>query len=145
MRELTGGEIRILEECLKELADHHNRVSVNFKGAFPKKPFEETLASFRRDVESGKSRIAVAEDGEKVLGFCKIDAAGPEGAVDYLIVLKEARGKGYGDLLMGWALDTLRHSGVSRIEVKVVDGNEAAGFYEKYGFRTCSHILRMNV
>ena len=129
MRELTGGEIRILEECLKELADHHNRVSVNFKGAFPKKPFEETLASFRRDIESGKSRIA----------------AGPEGAVDYLIVLKEARGKGYGDLLMGWALDALRHSGVSRIEVKVVDGNEAAGFYEKYGFRICSHILRMNV
>ena len=145
MRELTGGEIGILEECLKELAGHHNRVSVNFKGAFPKRPYEETLASFRKDVESGKSRIAVAEDGEKILGFCKIDAAGPEGAVDYLIVLKEARGRGCGKLLMDWALDALRHSGVSRVEVKVVDGNDAAAFYEKYGFRTCSHILRMNV
>jgi len=31
----------------------------------------------------------------------------------------------------------------NRIEVKVVDGNDAIRFYEKHGFRTVSHILRM--
>lgn len=145
MRELTAGEVRILEECLEALAAHHNRVSVNFRGQFPKRPYGETLEMFRQDVENGKSRIAVAEEGDRVLGFCKVDAAGAEGAVDYLIVLPEARGKGFGDRLFGWALDALRQSGVSRVEVRVVDGNDAIRFYEKYGFRTCSHILRMEL
>ena len=145
MKELASGEVYRLEECLKELADHHNTVSAGFKGCYPKKPFAETLASFRKDLDSGKSRIGVIESGEKILGFCKADIAGAEGTVDYLIVLKEARGNGYGSMLMDWALDLLKQSGVSRIEVTVVDGNDAVHFYEKYGFRINARILRMNV
>ena len=60
-------------------------------------------------------------------------------------MLKEARGSGYGNDLMDWAVDTLKQSGVNRIEVRVVDGNDAIRFYEKYGFRINAQILRMNV
>ena len=143
MRELTGAEVYGLEECLKELAAHHNEVSVNFRGHYPKRPFRETLESFREDVDSGRSRIAAVEDGEKVLGFCKADVSGAEGKIDYLIVLRECRGKGYGNALMDWVMELFRESGVSRIEVKVADGNDAAGFYERYGFRMNAHILRI--
>ena len=142
VRELSHGEVYRLEGCLKELAGHHNEVSENFRGRYPKKPFGETLASFERDLRSGRSRIAVIESGEKILGFCKISADGEEGTVDYLIVLKEARGKGYGNTLLDWAMNALRQCGAGRIEVKVVAGNDAVGFYEKYGFRICSYVLR---
>ena len=142
MRELSSREVYRLEECLRELADHHNQVSVNFSGCFPKKPFQETLAAFENDVGSGKSRIAVIESGEKILGFCKVNIVGEEGTIDCLVVLREHRGNGYGETLLSWALDALQASGVSRIEVKVVDGNDAIRFYEKHGFRTVSHILR---
>ena len=145
MRELDYQETDRLEECLNELAEHHNEVSNGFKGCYPKRPFAETLKSFREDVQSGKSRIAVVENGDKVLGFCKIDICGTEGKIDYLIVLKEARGNGYGNVLMDWAVDALKQSGVNRIEVRVVDGNDAIRFYEKYGFRINSQILRMDV
>lgn len=145
MRELAYKEIYRLEECLKELAEHHNAVSTCFKGCYPKRPFAETLESFRKDVQSGKSRIVVVENEDKVLGFCKTDISGAEGKIDYLIVLKEARGSGYGNELMDWAVETLKQGGVSRIEVRVVDGNDAVRFYEKYGFRINAHILRMNV
>ena len=145
MRELDDKEVYRLEECLKELAAHHNEVSTGFKGCYPKRPFVETLETFREDVQSGKSRIAVVENGDKALGFCKIDICGTEGKIDYLIVLKEVRGSGYGNILMDWAVDTLKQSGVNRIEVRVVDGNNAVRFYEKYGFRINAHILRMNV
>ena len=47
MRELEYKEIYRLEECLKELAEHHNEVSTGFKGCYPKRPFAETLESFR--------------------------------------------------------------------------------------------------
>ena len=145
MKELTAGEVYGLEECLKELAEHHNAVSVNFKGCYPKRPFREIMESFEKDVREGKSRIAVVTNGEKILGFCKADLSGTEGKVDYLIVLKEARGKGYGDLLMDWAMDLFRQAGVQRAEVRVVDGNNAAGFYEKHGFRICSYVMRTDL
>ena len=142
MRELSGREVYRLEECLKELAEHHNEVSVNFSGCFPKKPFQDTLAAFEKEVNSGRSRIAVIENGEEILGFCKVNINGEEGTVDYLVVLKNHRGNGYGETLLAWALDVLRAGGAGRIEVKVVDGNDAVRFYEKHGFRVVSHILR---
>jgi len=145
MRELAYKEIYRLEECLKELAEHHNEVSTGFKGCYPKRPFAEALESFRKDVQSGKSRIAVVEENGRILGFCKTDVCGAEGKIDYLIVLKEARGSGYGNDLMDWAMNTLKQSGVNRIEVRVVDGNDAIRFYVKYGFRINAQILRMNV
>ena len=144
MRLLAYEETGRLAECLEALAAHHNEVSVHFRGAYPKRPYEDTLASFREDVRGGRSRIAVIEEG-KILGFCKIDIDGADGKLDYLVVLKEARGKGYGGLLLVWALDAFRDSGVRRIELRVVDGNDAAGFYEKYGFRINSHVMRLDL
>ena len=88
MRELNGGEVYRLEECLRELAAHHNEVSVNFRGHYPKKPFRETLESFEEDVNSGKSRIAVIEDGDKVQGFCKADISG---ALESLLTYKRRK------------------------------------------------------
>ena len=145
MKELKAGEVYGLEECLKELAEHHNGVSVHFRGCYPKRPFRETMESFEKDVRDGKSRIGAVTDGKRILGFCKADITGTDGKVDYLIVLKESRGKGYGDLLLDWAMDVFRQAGVSRIEIRVVDGNDAAGFYEKHGFRVCSHIMRTDL
>ena len=144
MRELACSEVRKLEECLEALSGHHNKVSVNFKGKYPKKPCHETLESFEKDIRAGKSKIGVVEYGEKIAGFCKADLCGSEGKVGYLIVLEEFRGKGYGDLLLNWAVKVLKEGGAGSIEVRVVDGNDAAGFYEKHGFRVCSHVLRMD-
>lgn len=143
MREIDSGEVYQLEECLRSLAEHHNEVSTNFRGYFPKRSYQETMEIFEKDVSSGKSRIAVIEEGNRVLGFCKADICGNEGSIDYLIVLKECRGQGYGEMLLDWALQLLSTSGVSRIEVKVVAGNDAIRFYEKHGFQLVSHVLRM--
>lgn len=145
MRDLASKEVYRLEECLNALAEHHNEVSKNFKGAYPKKPVEKTLASFEKDIESGRSRIEVIEEDGRILGFCKIDLEGSEGKVDYLIVLKETRGKGFGKILLDRAMEIFREKGISMIEVRVVDGNDAIGFYEKQGFRINSHILRTDI
>ncbi|SDB49757.1 Acetyltransferase (GNAT) domain-containing protein [Ruminococcaceae bacterium FB2012] len=145
MREIAHDEVYRLEECLKALARHHNEVSVNFKGCFPKKPYSESLAAFEKALAEGRSKIAVIEEDDRTAGFCKIDLIGQEGHVDILIVLKEYRGRGYGRQLMDWAVATLRQDGALRIEIKVVDGNDAKAFYEKYGFRTVSEILRADI
>ena len=39
MRELACHELYELEDCLKALADHHNRVSIHFKGTYPRRSY----------------------------------------------------------------------------------------------------------
>lgn len=125
-----------------ELADYHNKVSVNFAGSYPGKPFKDTLQCFCEDVRNGKSRIAVVESEGKIVGFCKADISEGKGKIDYLFVRKGCRGDGYVDLLVNWAVKLFQLSGVLEVEVKVVDGNSAVEFYEKYGFKMNAHILK---
>lgn len=143
MREIGSQEVYTLKNCLEELAEHHNKVSVNFKGCYPKQPFEETLIRFSVDVDAGNSSIAVVEAEDRVVGFCKINYVSNVGVIEYLIVSMEYRGKGYGAQLMEWALSRFKEFGIHNVDVKVADGNDAISLYEKYGFKMNAHILRL--
>ncbi|MCR5406027.1 MAG: GNAT family N-acetyltransferase [Lachnospiraceae bacterium] len=144
MREIRSDETYKLKECLTALAAHHNKVSVNFKGCYPKTPVEETMERFSLDLNTGKAYIAVIEKDEKVAGFCKVNPDHNIGVLEYLVVLEEYRGMGYGAELVEWALDKLSGFGVRDIDVKVADGNDAVTLYEKYGFKMNAHILRLS-
>lgn len=141
MREITADETQELYELIKQLSEHHNIVSVHFKGAFPTRPYEDTVRIFSDDILSGRSKISVIEEDGKIVGFSKIDIDGVKGKLDYLVVDESYRGNGFGSILMDEAMRVFRESGVHEIEVKVIDGNEAVHLYEKYGFRTKAHIL----
>ena len=142
IRRITSEEIPKLYECIKALSEYHNEVSLYHKGSYPTKPYEETLEKFARDDASGLSEFAVIEDGGKIAGFSKIDLEKDCGKLDYLIVLEEYRGKGYGKALMDRAMARFREKGIRKIELKVVAGNNAIHLYEKYGFKINAHILR---
>ena len=144
MREINSKETWMLYECLEVLAEHHNKVSVHFKGRYPLTSSEQKIKQFEHELEQGKSRIAVAEKADKVIGFCKINTDADTGVLEYLVVLDRERGKGYGAAFMNWALNTFRELGIKDIDVKVVYGNEAIRFYQKYGFRERSVILTLN-
>lgn len=142
MREITADEVFKLRECLEVLAAYHNEVSHNFKGFYPNRQHDVTLAMFAETLRSQNSRIAVVEDGQRVLGFCKIDMTNKRGKIDYLVVLPELRRQGYGRALMDWAMSALRQQNAEQIEVKVVDGNDdAVRLYESYGFQVNAQIL----
>lgn len=142
IREINQTELPKLLPCLEQLAEHHNQVSVNFKGCYPSKPLGETLIWFATDLQNQISHIAVVEEAESIVGFCKVDIVKNYGKLDYLAVRKEHRGKGYGTKLMTWAMELFRENCISNIEVKVVDGNPAIHLYEKFGFRMNAHVLR---
>ena len=144
MREINPNETDKLYECLEALAEHHNQVSVYFKGHYPQTPSEKKIRQFESELEEGRARIAVAENDGTVIGFCKINTDARPGVLEYLVVLDRERGKGYGAAFMDWALNTFRELGINDIDVKVVYDNEAIRFYEKYGFRTRSVILTLN-
>lgn len=142
IREIRLEEIPKLYECVKALSEHHNRISLYHKGSYPTRPYEQTLKKFVDDVTSGQSKIAGVEDGEAIVGFCKIDLDAVCGKLDYLVVLEPYRGRGYGGELMDWAMASFREAGIRQVELKVVAGNDAVRLYEKYGFRLNAQILR---
>ena len=129
LRQITADEAPRLRACVQALSEHHNRVSVNFKGSYPSRPYDKTLSLFAQALEENVSRIAVDLHGDGT------------GKLDYLVVLPQCRGRKYGKALMDWAMAVFSGSGVRKIEVKVVDGNNAVHLYEKYGFRMNAHIL----
>ncbi len=141
IQEINKTQVKNLLECLTALSEYHNEVSTNFKGDYPSRSYEDTLSLFSENLERDMSRIAVVKSAEKVIGFCKIDILNNTGKLDYLVVLPNYRGKKYGRMLMDWAMEQFDKSNVKRIEVRVVDGNNAIYFYEKYGFQIKSHIL----
>ena len=142
LRQITADEAPRLRACVQALSEHHNRVSVNFKGSYPSRSYDKALSLFAQALEENVSRIAVIEEGGEIAGFCKVDLHGDgTGKLDYLVVLPQCRGRKYGKALMDWAMAVFSGSGVRKIEVKVVDGNDAVHLYEKYGFRMNAHIL----
>ncbi len=140
-REICESEVRRLAACIKALSDYHNRVSTYHSGFYPSQPCEKTMLAFEKAVKDGTSKIAVVERDESIAGFCKIDIGAEKGKLDYLVVLEQYRNSGLGKVLMDWAMSTFRTEGVKQIEVKVIDGNPAIAFYQKYGFQMNAHIL----
>lgn len=145
IREITSEEIEQLRECIAALSAYHNEVSVNFKGAYPSRTYEKTLAMFSESLQSGESRIAVIELAEKIAGFCKVDFHGRLGKLDYVVLLPAYRGQGYGRVLMDWAMEQFKMHNVQQVEVKVVYGNPAIYLYEKYGFKLNAQLLWRNI
>lgn len=145
MREIGINEVDKLNDCIKELSEYHNRISVNFAGTFPRRPYEQTLHMFTESLKNQTSRIAVIEQDSEIIGFCKVDIEGSSGKLDYLIVKERFRGKHYGEKLMDWAMQLFRKCDVRHIELKVIDGNPAIHLYEKYGFKMNAHILVNNM
>jgi len=64
------------------------------------------------------------------------------GKVDALVVAKEHRGQGIGNLLLAEAERLTRERGLSRMMLHVIEGNDgAAEAYRKFGFRP--HSINM--
>ena len=145
MREIKADEAHKLYECLESMGEHHNKVSVYFKGHYPTITSKQLIEDFIRELNEGKGYIAVAEEDGNIAGFCEITTEGKEGVLDYLAVLEDRRGKGYGKNLIEWSFEKFRELGVENIEVKVVYGNGVIELYKKYGFREKSIILRTSI
>ena len=67
MRVIKSDEVYKLKECLTALAAHHNKISINFKGCYPKTPIEDTMDRFADELENETANIAVIEKAQ--LGF----------------------------------------------------------------------------
>ena len=92
-------------------------------------PTEDSIIKVLRD-----------DDGDH-LGCIIYISLGSWGLIDFLVVKKESRGKGYGKQLLDYAMQDLRDQGMTHVTVDSSRG--AISFYSRYGF-TGADLKRYN-
>lgn len=77
----------------------------------------------------------VAEEKEKILGYCGVIMAADEGDITNVSVKKEQQGRGIGKELVTELIRRTKEQGVTALFLEVRESNQAAlGLYEKMGF-----------
>lgn len=145
LKELKANEVKILKPLMEYLATHHNNVSVNFQGCYPRHKDEERIERFEKEIDAGSSKAFACFEDNTIVGVIKIDFDNNSGVIDYFVVLEEYQGKGYGKALMDKALKVFKEHNIKNIELHVVYGNDAVTFYEKYGFKKQSYIMELSI
>lgn len=142
VRPLTPEEVPLLRRCLEGLATYHNRVARSFAGRYPIMPIDVHLSHMREHLVNGTALLVglFFPDG-RIRGFGMASYEGDYGEIDYLFIDKELRGDGRGDKIMERLLSFLDEKGVGFVDLKVVLGNPARRFYEKYGFRVRTEVM----
>jgi ribosomal protein S18 acetylase RimI-like enzyme len=91
----------------------------------------------QRKLTTQPELFLVGEVGGSIVASAMAGYDGHRGWVNYLAVAPEARGKGYGRLLMRTIEEALRARGCPKLNIQVRAGNEEAlRFYEKIGYAT---------
>lgn len=104
-------------------------------------PLESTAAFVRNIIAGGQVQLMVVSGGA-VVGWCDILPLGTRPSISHIGVLGMGllpafRGRGIGRALLTTALEKARAQGILRVELSVLEGNDAAmALYRKCGFET---------
>ena len=126
---------------MQELAAYHNSIESPFSGIYPHISPAWKIEQMRARLGDGRGFLCVAAEGGELIGFVYASITERVGEVAMLYVKESARGKQYGGALLQKALRFFGRKKVSLIDIRVLDGNPAATFYEKYGFKKRSVVL----
>jgi ribosomal protein S18 acetylase RimI-like enzyme len=152
VRRATEADLEALTALWIEITRHHRDLDPLFtlrQGA------EEAIRSLLRSMlEDPGCGVFVSEPDGEVVGICcvRIDRAPPilreveRAEITDLGVRRDHRRRGLGRMLAEVALTWVRERAISRVEVRVVEGNrEAQAFWRALGFGDHVQVLQRSV
>ena len=144
---LLPEETEILRDMICSLAKYHNETAENKEITYPTGSIDDTIQTLSDNIAGGKSIIKACFDNNTPIAFCCIGIHREEkhGELKYLYVQKSYRKHGLGDTLMQWAMEEFKKTEIDFIDIRVVIGNPAAHFYEKYGFMPRITVMSKNL
>ena len=94
------------------------------------------------DLARGTATFRLALDGERIVGYCKVnppwlpDAEPGAMQLSQIYVTYDQHGSGVGRVLLDWAIATAREAGATALLLTVWEENHRAfAFYKKHGFQ----------
>ena len=119
-----------------KLSDYENLVSFWKENYFVNEV--DDLDRFKLFLEKNPGLSLLAEDDGKIIGTVLGSFDGRRGYIQKLVVEKNYRKKGIGELLINKIIEKLRKVGVLYIPISVEE--ERISFYEKCGFKKTKQI-----
>ena len=134
---LLPQETELLRDSLVSLAEYHNSVTENNDISYPSVSIDDTIRLLAENIVGGKNIINAYFEDDELIAFCVIGIHKEEnhGELKYLFVRESHRKHGVGDSLIQWAMDEFDKKDIELVDIRVVLGNPALTFYEKYGFK----------
>ena len=117
-------------------ADHRERVIALWKSVFSyDAPHNQPALSIDKKLEFDDGMFFVAVEGDAVVGTVMGGYDGHRGWIYSMAVAPSHRRKGVGALLMSHAEQALAKTGCVKINLQILEGNEAVvAFYAKLGY-----------
>jgi GNAT superfamily N-acetyltransferase len=141
IRKARADDIPGIVAMWKEFMKSLRRYNANY---WETKNGEQVFAQYLEDVyTNAHTLVAVAETDRKLVGFTLAyieelpEWFGKEriGLIRYLAVSEKQQGKGVGQQMASYVMEWFRTAGIKRIELYVLKGIPASGFWAKLGFK----------
>lgn len=94
-----------------------------------------TAKGIRETFEQSQTFIVVAEENERVIGYCIVYYVLDEGEIARIAVDSSCRRQGVGSKILGYVTLQCKEKGITRLLLDVRESNMTArAFYEEQGF-----------
>lgn len=147
IRKANIRDVKAIGDLDAESVEYHKKFDKGFY-AISKRWLDRKKSSLIKAIKSGNSLVLVAESNKRVVGYVwgHISMIGDEklGVVQELTVSDKERRKKIGEKLTGMLLTFFKSKGCTAADLHVLAKNKIAiSFYEKMGFKTDSHLMRL--
>lgn len=105
---------------------HKMRLSMGLESKLSE-PSEDQRKSYREN----KENIFVLRENDEIIAVSRIDGC----ELDSVAVKIDKQGRGFGRHLVSYSVNQILHRGYSKVNLWVVEGNQAKALYEKLGFK----------
>jgi len=151
IRRATTRDVQEILPVWGELAGFHADLDPAFT---PSPQWPREYGAYLRTLMGRDDAIAVvAKDGARIIGYAigRITALPPffehryRGYIHDVYVRDGYRRRGIGRQMVQQILDWLRHRGVHLVELTVAANNDAVRFWERLGFHTYMHQMKLEL
>lgn len=134
IRKATQGDLKEIAKLFLEYGKYENSLNNEVSTGSLKQIIKEEKEHMKLGTE-----YFVVEENKKILGVLNmnVDKRGKEkiGVLHTLMITKEARSKGYGKELVGYALKYFKKKGCRRVRTFIhISNKNALCFWKKQGF-----------
>lgn len=149
IRRATARDVKEMLPVWGELAGFHAHLDPAFT---PSPQWPREYGAYLRTLLGRDDAIAVvARDGPQIIGYAvgRITTLPPffehryRGYIHDVYVRDAYRHRGTGRRMVEEILDWLRHRGVTMVELTVAANNDAIRFWERLGFHTYMHQMKL--
>jgi len=140
--DISASEINTIKDLWNRNKEYHIQIEKIFKELYTNISFEKRMKSILE--KEGELKITIAEENDKICGYCISHTEGDVGEVVSLHVLESQRRKGIGKELTKLHIKWLKEKKCKEIGLYVSSVNtKTIKFYEQLGLYSCLNYMQL--